>query len=84
MVMLEQPNVTPRLVLTKRIQKRSKEFMLLMIWLDLESGLPKEFMKNKFNVNSGVKIEQSTGVYPMGYLNDEGHSRILCSIHIKR
>jgi len=52
--MLEQPNVTPHLVLSKRIQKRSKEFMLLMIWLDLESGLPKEFMKNKFNVDSGV------------------------------
>ena len=54
LVMLEQPNVTPHLVLSKRVQKRSKEFMLLMIWLDLESGLPKEFMKNKFNVNSGV------------------------------
>ena len=54
LVMLEQPNVTPHLVLSKRVQKRSKEFMLLMIWLDLESGLPKEFMKNKFNVNSAV------------------------------
>ncbi len=44
---IEQSNVMPHLVLSKGVQKQSKEFMLLMIRSALESGEAEEFIKKR-------------------------------------